>query len=61
MGDAHYRISKKEVDGRNETAVTELSGEERVDEISRIMGGIEITETVKNTAREMISSAKAYK
>ena len=61
LGDAHYRISKKEVDGRNETAVTELSGEERVDEISRIMGGIEITETVKNTAREMISSAKAYK
>ena len=61
MGDTHYKISKSEVDGRNETSVTELSGESRVDEISRIMGGIEITETVKNTAREMILAANAYR
>ena len=61
MGDTHYRISKNEVDGRNETSVTELSGEDRVNEISRIMGGIEITETLKNTAREMIRAAEAYR
>jgi len=61
MGDVHYKIAKSEVDGRNETSVTELSGESRVDEISRIMGGIEITETVRNTAREMIMSASAYR
>ncbi len=60
MGNTHYRISKSEVDGRNETSVTELAGEDRVDEISRIMGGIEITETVRSTAREMIKSAGQY-
>lgn len=61
MGDTHYRISKNEVDGRNETSVTELSGEERVSEISRIMGGIEITENIRNTAMEMIEAANVYR
>ncbi len=61
MGDAHYKISKKEVDGRNETSVTELDGDERVYELSRIMGGIEITEALKNTAREMLSFASEYR
>ena len=50
----HFKISKGERDGRTETALTVLEGEARVDELSRIMGGIEITETVKNTAREML-------
>ena len=50
----HVKISKGEVDGRTETALTMLTGECRVDELSRIMGGIEITESVKATAREML-------
>ena len=50
----HFKISKGEKDGRTETALTLLEGEGRVDELSRIMGGIEITESVKNTAREML-------
>ncbi len=61
MADTHYKIAKSEVDGRNETFVTELSSESRVDELSRIMGGIEITETLKNTAREMLASADDYR
>lgn len=61
MADTHYKIAKNEVDGRNETSVTELTGEARVDEISRIMGGIEITETLRKTASEMIEAAAAYK
>jgi DNA repair protein RecN (Recombination protein N) len=61
MGDTHYKISKKEVDGRNETSVTELCGEERVDELSRIMGGINITKTLKETASEMLKTASSYR
>ena len=61
MGDTHYKISKSEVEGRNETSVTELTGESRVDEVARIMGGIEITETVRNTAKEMIKNADTYR
>lgn len=61
MGDTHYRIYKKEIDGRSETEVSELSGEARISEISRIMGGINITETLRSTAREMLASGNAYK
>lgn len=61
MGDTHYKISKSEVDGRNETSVTELSDEQRACELSRIMGGIEITETLMNTSKEMLSFASEYR
>ena len=57
----HYKISKSEKDGRTETALTLLEGEGRVDELSRIMGGIEITESVKATAREMLKAGKTHK
>lgn len=59
-GDSHFKISKKEVDGRAETSVKELSKDERVDELSRIMGGIEITETLRKTAEEMLTNAENY-
>lgn len=56
-GDRHLKIVKKEVDGRAQTSVEYLSAEERVDELSRIMGGIEITDTIRSTAREMLEKA----
>lgn len=59
-GDSHFKISKREVDGRAETSVKELSKDERVDELSRIMGGIEITETLRKTAEEMLTNAENY-
>ncbi|MBE6609270.1 MAG: DNA repair protein RecN [Ruminococcaceae bacterium] len=59
-GDSHFKIAKTEVDGRAETSVKELSKAERVDELSRIMGGIEITETLRKTAEEMLENAGNY-
>lgn len=59
IADTHYKISKQEKDGRNETSVELLEGEARVDAISAIMGGIEITENVRRTAREMLAEASS--
>lgn len=56
--DTQYKISKKESMGRAETSVKALDTDERVEEISRIMGGIEITDTVRQTAREMLESTR---
>lgn len=50
----HYKIVKNEVDGRSETDVYLLDHSGRVDEIARIMGGVQITEKTKETAEEMI-------
>ena len=61
LADSHLYISKKEVDGRMETGLCELSPDERVGEIARILGGIEITEAQREAAREMIAEREQYK
>lgn len=50
----HYKISKTETDGRTFTGVTELLGNDRINEIARILGGVTITESVIKTAEELI-------
>lgn len=52
--DHHYLISK---DGseHTRTSVTELEGEARVQEIARLIGGEEITETTLANAREILA------
>ncbi len=61
LADGHLYISKKEIDGRVETGLRVLDNDERVDEIARILGGIEVTETQKEAAREMIAEGESYK
>lgn len=56
LADAHFLISKHEIDGRTETAVTLLSPDERVEEIARILGGIHVTDAQRTAAREMIEA-----
>ena len=51
-------ISKAEREGRVETSLKLLSPEERVEEIARILGGINITEVQRAAAREMIEGAE---
>lgn len=55
LADAHYLITKTEKDGRAQTAVKRLEGEECVEEIARILGGIRVTDTQRTAAREMIA------
>ncbi len=50
----HYLISKSESAGRVSTSVTPLDRNGRINEVARIMGGINITDKLLETAREMI-------
>ena len=59
LATSHLYISKSEKDGRVETAVSELDDNGRVEEIARILGGIEISELQRSAAREMIEEGKA--
>ncbi len=52
--DAHYKISKQEHDGRVVTNITKLDREGRKNELARIMGGLNITDTVLMAAEEML-------
>ena len=55
LADHHYRISKSETDGRTETALTLLDHEGAVEELSRILGGIHVTEAQRMAAADMIA------
>ena len=56
----HLYISKEEREGRTQTTLSELAEEGRVEEIARILGGIEITEAQRRAAREMIAEGEQY-
>ncbi|MBQ6053353.1 MAG: DNA repair protein RecN [Clostridia bacterium] len=53
-GDAHFVISKESRNDRTYTKVTPVSGEDRIKELARIMGGDSITPALLQTAREML-------
>ena len=53
----HYRISKVTDGKRTRTGITALSGDERVDEIARMLGGVEITKKTLEHAAEMLAGA----
>lgn len=61
MSDSHYIIEKKTNGITTNTAIRNLTDEESIDEIARILGGAEITDTVKTSAKEMIDLAKKTK
>ncbi|MEW6615646.1 MAG: DNA repair protein RecN [Thermodesulfobacteriota bacterium] len=56
FADTHYNINKGVKDGRAATSVMRLDKEERIGEIARMLAGAEITEAVKEHAREMIET-----
>lgn len=51
-----YRISKQEKDGRTQTDVTLLDRDRRIDELARIMGGVNVTDTVRRAAEELLDA-----
>ncbi len=54
FGDRHYRVAKAISDDRTVTSVDVLSADERLDEIARMLGGAELTQTTRDHAREML-------
>ena len=53
MADHHFEITKSVENGSTQTQIGELSEAESVEEIARILGGAEVTDTVRENAREM--------
>lgn len=61
MGDFHFLIEKRVEEGRSITGIRRLDEKESVDELSRLLGGSEITENVRVNAQEMKNMANEYK
>lgn len=54
LADRHLLIRKSEVDGRAESSVEELDRDGRIAELTRIIGGIEVTDAQRLAAAEML-------
>lgn len=60
LADRQLLIQKQVVGTRTETQVAEITGEDRVREIARILGGVTVSETMRSSARELIEEGKKY-
>ncbi|GIX36177.1 MAG: DNA repair protein RecN [Lysobacteraceae bacterium] len=52
-----YRVSKRIVDGLTRTRLEALDDEARIEELARMLGGVEITEATRAHARQMLEDA----
>ena len=53
-GHAHFRIEKNVVQGRTVTRLTRLEGDERIEEVARMIGGASATNAARAAAKELL-------
>jgi DNA repair protein RecN (Recombination protein N) len=56
FADQHYVIEKKESGGRTRTSIRAVIGEERTEEVARMLSGAKLTETSRKHAEQMIKA-----
>jgi len=56
FADHHYVIEKKESGGRARTSVRQVVGEERTEEVARMLSGAKLTETSRRHAEQMLKT-----
>jgi len=54
FADHHYLIEKKTAGGRTRTTIRPITGEERTEEVARMLSGAKLTETSRKHAEQMI-------
>ena len=59
QGHQHWQVHKIQGDDTTHTRIQGLDDNARIEELARMLGGVEITESTRNHAREMLSKAQA--
>jgi len=59
QGQQHYRVAKLSDGETTRTIITPLGRDERIEELSRMLGGLEITDRTRAHAEEMMERASA--
>ena len=60
LADSHYLIRKADFNGATETRVALLDRDGRVNELSRILGGIDVTDAQRRAAIDMLEEKNTY-
>ena len=61
MADTHFSVEKGEREGRTYTQVDRLDRRGREDELARLLGGAQLTDALRQSARELLDQAEQYK
>ncbi|WP_341278252.1 DNA repair protein RecN [Paenibacillus sp. FSL H8-0537] len=61
MADHHYEIRKQVVNQRTATSIKEIMSSTRIEELARMLGGVEVTEKTRHHAQEMLDLALRQK
>ncbi|MGD1215738.1 MAG: DNA repair protein RecN [Terriglobales bacterium] len=56
FADHHYLIEKREAGGRAKATVRQITGDERTEEVARMLSGAKLTETSRKHAEQMIKA-----
>ena len=59
QGHHHFQVSKSVSGGATASAVQSLDDKARIEELARMLGGVEITRETRANAKQMLQSAKA--
>lgn len=54
LGKHHLRVSKSQANGQTLSTIAALNADSRIEEVARMLGGIELTETTRQHAKEML-------
>lgn len=57
MGDLHISVSKIQSGNRSQTQAIRLEGNQRVEELARMLGGAKVTQLTRQNAQEMLTLA----
>jgi DNA repair protein RecN (Recombination protein N) len=60
FADHHYQAVKEEKEERMSTRIRFLSDEDRLDEITRMLAGVDLTEKAREHAREMLKASRRF-
>lgn len=58
FADRHYRVEKKARAGRTTTTVVQLSEDERIEELARMLAGKRVSDSARQHARELVGAAR---
>lgn len=61
MADQHFLISKNVVNQSTVSCISRLEEEETIEELARMLGGVKVTDTVMESAKEMKELAQSVK
>lgn len=61
LADSHYSIMKRFDGEKTVTDIVKLTFDERINELAKLLGGADVTDTTKNHAREMLEMSSRIK